>query len=89
MAYRIIWSPTARRKLQDTLPEAVASAVWEFATGPLAANPQRVGKALRLDLAGLWSARRGEYRIVFRVDEEAQVVEIADIGHRRSVYRPR
>ena len=71
MPYRVIWSPTASRKLAQGLPENVAAAVWEFALGPLAANPKKVGKPLRRELDGLWSARRGEYRVIYRVDDAA------------------
>lgn len=49
--------PCARRNLELDLPEAVATAVWEFVNGDLLINPYRVGKALRFDLEGFHSAR--------------------------------
>lgn len=55
--YEVAWTPTAKRALQR-LPEKVATAAIELIYGPLASNPQRVGKALRFDLEGLHSARR-------------------------------
>ncbi len=81
----VAWSPTARRAL-TRLPEKVATAVVEFVYGPLAANPYRVGKALRLELEGLHSARRGDFRVVYRISD---VVTIVAIEHRADVYRPR
>ncbi|MCE0488423.1 type II toxin-antitoxin system RelE family toxin [Ornithinimicrobium sediminis] len=81
--YDVAWTPTAKRALQR-LPEKVATAAIEFIYGPLASNPQRVGKALRFDLEGLHSARRGDYRIIYRVDER---VTILAIEHRADVYR--
>ncbi|MDO5500140.1 MAG: type II toxin-antitoxin system RelE/ParE family toxin [Propionibacteriaceae bacterium] len=66
------------------LPEKVATAAIEFIYGALAENPQRVGKALRFELEGLHSARRGSYRIICRITE---VVTIAAIEHRADVYR--
>ncbi len=60
MTYQIILARSARRSLEHDLPEAVATAAVEFSYGPLADNPQRVGKALRFELAGYYSARRGE-----------------------------
>lgn len=81
--YAIAWTPTARRALQR-LPEKVAAAAVEFIYGPLADNPQRVGKALRFELEGLHRARRGDYRIIYRIDEHVTIVAIE---HRADVYR--
>jgi mRNA interferase RelE/StbE len=87
MTYQIRWASPARRAIEHTLPEAVAAAVWEFAVGPLADNPHRVGKPLREPLAGFWSARRGQYRVIYVIDDDAHVVTIAAVDHRRDVYR--
>ncbi|WP_269779157.1 type II toxin-antitoxin system RelE family toxin [Propioniciclava soli] len=81
--YEISWTPAARRALHR-LPEKVAAAVIEFIYGPLASNPQRAGKALRINLEGLHSARRGDYRVIYRIDTR---VAIAAIEHRADVYR--
>ncbi|MGC5627781.1 type II toxin-antitoxin system RelE family toxin [Georgenia sp. Z1344] len=81
--YEVAWTPSARRALQR-LPEKVATAAIEFIYGPLAVNPQRVGKALRFTLEGLHSARRGDYRIIYRIDDR---VTITAIEHRSDVYR--
>ncbi|MGK2320175.1 type II toxin-antitoxin system RelE family toxin [Gordonia rhizosphera] len=62
-------------------------ACWEFIRGPLAENPQRVGKRLRGELAGRWSARRGEFRVVYEIHEDIVVVRVIDVRHRREVYR--
>jgi len=58
--------------------------VWEFVNGPLAAEPYRVGKALRYELEGYLSARRGQYRVVYRVVDNT--VQILRVDHRRTVY---
>lgn len=34
----------------------------------------------------LASARRGEYRVIYRILDEQVVVEIVSIAHRRDVY---
>ena len=86
--YRVLLAPPARRALEQTLPIAVAHAAWEFIRGPLAENPYRVGKPLRGDLEGLWSARRGSYRVVYSIDEGVVTVFIMRIAHRRDAYRP-
>jgi mRNA-degrading endonuclease RelE of RelBE toxin-antitoxin system len=76
-------------RMLDRLPEKVATAAIEFVYGPLAANPQRVGRELRLDLVGVWSARRGDYRVLYRIDDEKHRVDVVVIEHRRDVYRRR
>lgn len=56
-------------------------------TGALAENPQRVGKPLLGELAGLRAARRGQYRIVYTIREEIITVTIVRVAHRRDAYR--
>ncbi len=61
----------------------------EFMLGPLLEAPHRVGHPLRRELTGLWSARRGAYRIVYEMNEAELVVNVVRIDHRADVYRPR
>jgi mRNA interferase RelE/StbE len=79
---------SAERQL-SRLPERVAAAVVEFMIGPLCDNPRRVGHQLQRELAGLWSARRGAYRVVYEIDDTASTVTVLRIDHRSDVYRPR
>ena len=79
----VVWTATSKRAL-TRLPEKVATAVVEFIYGPLADNPQRVGKPLRFELEGLHSARRGDFRIIYRM---ADRVTILAIEHRADAYR--
>ncbi|MCA0294495.1 MAG: type II toxin-antitoxin system RelE/ParE family toxin [Actinobacteria bacterium] len=76
----------AVRAVQTGLPEPVAAAVIEFMTGPLVANPRRVGKMLRRELSGVWSARRGTYRVLYRINDAAGEVVVLRIDHRSDVY---
>lgn len=87
MTYRIELTKAAKRALTDLLPEAVAGACWEFIRGPLAANPYRVGKPLRDQLQGWYSARRGEFRVIYQIFDERVVVRVIHIAYRRDVYR--
>ena len=87
--YELVVTPPAARALSDQLPEAVAAAVIEFLATALVREPRRVGKPLRGDLAGIWSARRGTYRILYRVREDPREVIVLRIEHRRDAYRPR
>jgi mRNA interferase RelE/StbE len=84
--FEIYWAAPARRALRR-LPEKVATAAVELIYGPLADDPGRVGRPLRFELEGRHSAHRGDYRVVYRIDDRRRRVEIVAIGHRADVYR--
>ena len=37
---------------------------------------------------GVWSARRGTYRVLYRVCDESREVIVLRVEHRRDAYRP-
>ncbi|HEY7051655.1 MAG TPA: type II toxin-antitoxin system RelE/ParE family toxin [Mycobacterium sp.] len=84
--YDCTFAPHAIRDLEK-LPEVVAAACVEFIAGALRENPRRQGKPLRGQWVGLWSARRGTYRVIYRVDETRHRIQIVHIDHRTRVYR--
>jgi mRNA interferase RelE/StbE len=84
--YDFGFAPRAIRDLEK-LPEAVAAACVEFIAGALRENPARLGKPLRGQWAGLWSARRGMYRVIYRLDKERHRLQVVHIDHRANVYR--
>ena len=85
--YELVVARPAARAIADDLPEAVAAAVIDFITGPLLLEPKRVGRELRNELAGIHSARRGTYRILYRINDDQRTVTVIRIDHRRDVYR--
>lgn len=86
--YELVVTGPAGRAIAETLPEAVAWAVIDLITGPLLEEPRRVGKPLRGDLEGIWSARRGTYRVLSRILEETREVVVLRVEHRSDAYRP-
>jgi mRNA interferase RelE/StbE len=86
-AYELVVTPPARRALSQTLPEPIAAAAIEFLTGSLIAAPHRVGKPLRFEFVGVWSARRGTYRVLHRINETAREVIVLRVEHRKDAYR--
>jgi mRNA interferase RelE/StbE len=86
--YRIEVDGPARRDL-ECLPHKIATAVVEFVTGALADNPHRLSKPMRGDLAPYRSARRGDYRVLLRIDEQRHAVLVVAVKHRAHAYRPR
>jgi mRNA interferase RelE/StbE len=86
--YRLVIAPGARRALSQSLPSAAAFAAREFISGPLLERPRIVGAPLRPPFEGLWRARRGEYRVRYRIKEDSHEVVVLQIDHRRGAYRP-
>lgn len=73
----------------NRLPVKVRAAAVALMLDALAHEPRRVGKPLVGMLDGLWSARRGDYRVVYEIDDDAETVLFHRVQHRRDVYRPR
>lgn len=82
----VVAGPAARQV--ERLPESAAAAVIET-FGAIGANPYRLGKPLRFELEGLWSARRGPYRVIYEIDASRRRVIIIAVGHRSDIYRRR
>ena len=87
MTYEVRFSRSAKRALTDELPEKVATAAWNFIMGALRENPQRVGKQLVEPLFPLYSARRGEYRVIYRILDDVLIIDVVAVAHRRDAYR--
>ncbi|HUZ86197.1 MAG TPA: type II toxin-antitoxin system RelE/ParE family toxin [Candidatus Baltobacterales bacterium] len=84
--YQVVVSAEARKSVRR-LPKEVNAAVV-VALAALGSEP-RAGKSLVGELRGLWSLRRGDYRVLYRINDETKRVEVARIRHRRDVYRHR
>ena len=86
--YEIRITPEGLRHLNQ-LPEKIRDAALVALRGPISENPYQLGKVLVGELAGLYSARRGDYRIIYGIDDDSKVVTVHRIQHRGSVHRPR
>lgn len=84
--YRLRIAGPAVKALTETLPGKVAAAAYAFITGPLLDNPHRAGKPLDPPMAPAWSARRGTYRILYRIDDTNRIVNVTAIRHRADAY---
>ena len=87
MSYEVRFTRSAKRSLALILPEKVATAAMNFIMGALSENPHRVGKQLKAPLFPMYSARRGEYRVIYRILDDVVVIEIVAVAHRRDSYR--
>lgn len=86
--YRVLLSSAAVRSLK-AIPARYAEPLVTFAFVALAENPRRRGKPLEAGFAGLWSARRGDYRVIYEIDDVVHVVAVVRFAHRAHVYRQR
>lgn len=82
--YEVVVGNDAARSIRR-LPKQSQKPVVE-ALIKLGADP-RAGKPLVGELAGIWSLRRGDYRVLYRIDDLERRLEVARVGHRREVYR--
>lgn len=85
--WRLRVAGPAARKIAEVLPARVAVAVVGFVTSALLDNPHKVGRPLQRELSGLYAARRGTFRIVYRIDDAERLVEVIDVAHRADIYR--
>jgi mRNA interferase RelE/StbE len=86
--YTVTFTAAARRQL-GRLPLSAATALYEHLTGPVAANPHRLGKPLDAPFEEVLSTRRGGYRALYTFDDRARIVTVLAVAHRRDAYRPR
>ncbi len=85
MRWEVRIAPSAIRGL-ERLPPRVTPAIVEFVTATLPTNPERMSKPLRGELEGMRSARRGDYRVLFSLDEPTGILLVERIAHRADVY---
>ncbi len=76
-------------KLLDKMDPQVSRRIREWINDNLdyCENPRLYGKALHGNLAGNWSYRVGDYRIIADIQDDKIIILVTDVGHRREIYR--
>ena len=85
MSYRIVFARSARRELQD-LPRVVVNRVFPKIEA-LAVEPRPSGSIKLRGSVDLWRLRVGDYRVIYRIDDDQQLVDIVAVRHRGEAYR--
>ncbi len=85
MAYRVILKPSAERAL-DKLPKQIQARVVAK-TAALAETPRPSGSVKLAGQQDAYRIRVGDYRIVYEIDDQKQIVFVTIIAHRRESYR--
>ncbi|MHB1757635.1 MAG: type II toxin-antitoxin system RelE family toxin [Leptospirillum sp.] len=68
------------------LPREIIRQIWDR-TSLLSDNPFPVGVKKLVNAEYVYRLRIGDYRIVYKVDQEMLSIEIVVVGHRRDIYR--
>jgi mRNA interferase RelE/StbE len=85
MAYSIEFRPTARKMIAK-LPRSVAKRI-EPAIQALADNPRPAGSVKLHGYDHMWRIRVGNYRVVYEIQDDNQIIVILVVAHRRESYR--
>ena len=83
-SYSVVIKPSAVKELESIPGKELRRIAGKIAD--LAETPRPV-RCVKLSGRDQYRLRQGDYRIVYAVDDERQLVEVVKIGHRREVYR--
>jgi mRNA interferase RelE/StbE len=85
MEFKLIYHQDVVKNDIPALPKTMRTRIKTAIESRLATRPESYGKPMRHTLHSLWSLRVGDYRVIYRIEDEEVV--ILKIGHRRDVYR--
>jgi mRNA interferase RelE/StbE len=85
MAHAVSFKASALKQVEK-LPKSIAGRIFSKVQS-LADNPRPPGSAKLAGGGNLWRVRVGDYRIVYAIDDAAELVNVRIVAHRREVYR--
>ena len=87
MTWKIEWDDRARKELRK-LDSFVQKEILSYLCLRVMAsnNPRLFGQSLSRNKAGLWRYRVGNYRIICRIEDDALVIFVLGVGHRKEIY---
>lgn len=86
MNYKIFYDLGSKKKDYDKIPQGIREIIKEAIEKKLMTDPLRFGKPLRYAWKGYRRLRVGDYRVIYKVDEDKVIVIIIEIGHRKDIY---
>lgn len=88
MAFKVQWHEDIRQDLAQ-LDKEIARKIIARVSTYLVHDPLKLGKALTGHFAGLYRYRYGDYRVLYAMDLEQEIIMVAHIRHRKDVYEGR
>ena len=85
MSYRVLWDTKALDSLKE-LDKPIRKRIFDKVNDYVSQDPTNIGKPLKDNLSGLWRYRFGDYRIIYTVDLEKQIITVLEAGHRKDIY---
>jgi mRNA interferase RelE/StbE len=85
--WKIEWDSKALKEAKK-LDKAARKKIVEYLENRVLANqdPYQFGKPLKGDKVGIWRYRVGDYRILCQIENEALIVLVIAVGHRKNIY---
>jgi len=83
MSYQLLYSETSRkqiRKLHPQIKPVVKSKIETLQENPFS------GKWLEKELSGYLSMQAKRFRVIYKIRDKDQTVEIHYVGHRKDIY---
>ena len=83
MGYKLLYSQTSMKQIRILHPQikpVVKSKIEKVQENPFN------GKGLEKELSGYWSMCAKRFRIIYRIRDYDQTVEIHYVGHRKDIY---
>jgi mRNA interferase RelE/StbE len=85
LTYSVALAPAAVRQLRKL--DATARRRVQASVELLAVQPRPPGAKKLVGGSGEWRVRTGEYRIIYEIHDNALLVLVLAVGHRRDIYR--
>lgn len=85
MAFKVQWHKDIRKDLAK-LDKETARKIIARVSIYLVHDPLKLGKALTGQFSGLYRYRYGDYRVLYVLDLEEEIIMVLRIRHRKDVY---
>ena len=82
--YSVKFTREAKKRIEKL--DAYIKKIIQKAIDSLAQNPYK-GKPLSHELAGLYSYRTSDYRIIYKIEEGQLIIIVITVGHRKEIYK--
>ena len=86
MPFEVVYHPEVKGKDLLCIPKNIQTRIRRAIESRLLENPVSAGKPLTQSLKGHRKMRVGDYRVIYRVDEDKNFIRVLIIGNRKDVY---